>query len=111
MRIYDIRDSDGRVVAFEVPNFFLGRRGACRVVRAIAAARILRTPRRFRLFDDEEFCEFELEGEQFVLYEPYGDNTRYWIGPKQPRWVPQLSIVREAFERAGLWGWFRRAAG
>ncbi len=34
-------------------------------------------PRRFSWMGEDEFCEFELEGQTFVVYEPFGDSSRY----------------------------------
>jgi hypothetical protein len=104
--IHDLKDADGRVFAFEVDNFHLGRRGVCRVVSQIPGCVIVREPKRFRwsFEDDEEFCEFDLEGVRFVVWEPWGDNSRYWVGPKSdsqraPVWCPQIDAVREEFRR------------
>jgi hypothetical protein len=111
MRIHDLRDEVGRVFAFEVPNTFLGRRGARRVVGTIPGARILSPSRERQAQSAGAFCEFELDGEQFSIEEPFGDNSRYWIGPRSASWVPQIAVVRDAFSRAGFGGWFNRAAG
>jgi hypothetical protein len=48
-------------------------------------------------FREEQFCEFEVEGQRFVIEEPYGDNSRYWIGPEPPAWCEQIGVVRDAF--------------
>ena len=40
MKVYDLKDKDGRVFAFEVHNLLLSRRGVCNVVRTIPGARI-----------------------------------------------------------------------
>lgn len=59
-------------------------------------------------FREQTFCEFEVEGVRFEAEEPYGDNSRYWIGPSPPRWVAQVGSVREAFlDRQGPSLWFR----
>lgn len=97
MKIYDLIDAEGRIFAFEVSNSFLSRSTACRVARDIPGAKLIRAPRIFP--GEDEFCEFELEGITFVLWEPWGDNSRYWIGPRPERWVPQLAAVRYAFSR------------
>ena len=90
--------------AFEVANILLRRRGACSVVKQIPGARITRRPKLFSWFREDDFCEFEIDGITFVISEPFGDNSRYWIGPKPPRWVPQLAVVRETFiKTSGLW--------
>lgn len=97
MRVLDLKDSEGRVFAFEVSSFMLGRRGVRRVVLRIPNATILSFRGRA-----EEFCEFELDGTNFVAWEPWNDNSRFWIGPTAalPTPTPHLAKVREAFERA-----------
>ena len=101
MRTHDLKDGEGRVFAFEVDNCFLGRGGLCRLVARIPGCVVVRRPRRFR-FAEDEFCEFELDGVRFLAWEPFGDNSRYWVGPKSdgttpPKWYPQIDRVRAAF--------------
>ena len=100
MRTYDVPDGEGRVSAFEVGNAFLGRHGALRIVRTIPGAKVTRTPRRWAVSAPDDFCEFEVAGVTFVVCEPFGDNSRYWIGPQPLRWVPEIEEVRGAFSRA-----------
>ena len=100
MRVDDIRDKEGRVFAFEVSNFFRARRDICGVASTIPGVRIIREPKFLSWFREEVFCEFELDGVRFEAWEPYGDNSRYWIGPEPTRWVPQMEAVREAFSKA-----------
>src|SRR5260370_22735474 len=94
MKIPDLKDTEGRVFAFEVPNTLLTRREACKHVRSIPGARLLSGQKELR---DEEFCLFELQGQRFKAWEPFGDNSRYWIGPEPPNWCEQVSVVRETF--------------
>jgi len=107
MRIYGIPRDGERVAAFEVDNLWIGRRGFCRIVDRIPGVRWLRKPAFLSWFVEDIFCEFEVEGVAFVAEEPYGDNSRYWVGPagtgvdgKQLEYLPQIEIVREAFEKA-----------
>ena len=102
MQVYDLRDSEGRTFAFEVPNVFLGRRGLCRVVKTIPGASFVRKPKLLSWFREDVFCEFTVDGEAFEAEEPYGDNSRYWVGPRPPRWLPQTERVRDAFARFKL---------
>jgi hypothetical protein len=95
MRIFPIQADQGRVFVFEVENIMLGRRGLRRLVRRIPGSEI----KAFHGFR-EEFCEFDLDGIRFVALEPFNDNSRYLIAPKEPRWVPQVEVVRRAFEEA-----------
>jgi hypothetical protein len=99
MTIYELKDKDGRIFAFEVDNVLLSRRGVCRILRSVPGVRILRAPRFLSRFREEEFCEFELGGRRFKAWEPFGDNSRYWIGPEPAQWCEQVDLVRDAFVR------------
>jgi hypothetical protein len=96
MKIHDLKDKEGRVFAFEVPNTLLTRRGVCKLVQSIPGARLLSGRRELR---EDEFCAFEVQGQRFKAWEPFGDNSRYWIGPEPPNWCEQVSFVRDAFAR------------
>lgn len=72
----------------------------CRVASSIPGAVIVRQPQFLSSLREEVFCEFEVGGVRFVAWEPFGDNSRYWIGPEPARWVSQIVIVREAFLKA-----------
>lgn len=95
MRTYDLKDKKGRVFAFEVSNFLLGRQNLCKVILTVPNAKILRKPKRFS--SEETFCEFKVENQRFTAMEPFGDNSRYWIGPKPPKWCKQIRKVQKAF--------------
>jgi len=98
MKTYELLDEDGRVFAFEVNNAGLGRKGVCRIVETIPRAKITRRPKLLSWFREEAFCEFQVDGETYVAWEPYGDNSRYWIGPEPARWLSQTKSVRDAFD-------------
>lgn len=107
MKTYGINNESGKLFAFEVGNVFLGRRGACRVVRSIPGVRIHRLPKGWPHSNEDIFCEFELGGQHFEIYEPFGDNSRYWVGPKSAKDTEEILVIRAAFEQAGFLG-FRR---
>ena len=107
MQIYPIRATDDRIAAFEVSNLRLGRRGALRIVQSIPGATIIKKPRFFSWPREDVFLRFALGGTQFEIEEPYGDNSRYWIGPagngtdaQDLAWHPAMDPIRSAFEAA-----------
>jgi len=63
----------------------------------ISDARILKTPTPLSSIREEVFCEFEIQGQIFIAWEPFGDNSRYWIGPEPTAFCEQLATVRKAF--------------
>jgi hypothetical protein len=96
MKVHDLKDKQGRVFAFEVPNTLLSRRGVCKLVRSIPGAHVLNGRAELR---QEGFCTFEVQRQKFKAWEPWGDGSRYWIGPEAPGWCEQISVVRDAFIR------------
>jgi hypothetical protein len=100
MRVHDLTDAQGRVFAFEVSNAVIGRGGACLIVSQIPGSQIVRGPRSWSWFREEQLCEFDVEGRRFVILEPFGDNSRYWVGPVPPQWCEQVDVVRNAFAQA-----------
>jgi hypothetical protein len=108
METYELLDEDGRMFAFEVNNAGLGRKGVCRIVETIPGAQITRRPKFLSWFREEVFCEFSVGGKTFVAWEPFGDNSRYWIGPEPTEWLTQTQSVRDAFESHKESRFFRR---
>ena len=92
MVVYDNRDFS----AFEVEGALLGRRGLVRLVRSISGAVVLRSPKLFSRFRESEFCEFQVDGEQFVAAAE-GWGGRYRISPRHQASRAALEQVREAF--------------
>jgi hypothetical protein len=97
MKLYELLDSAGRVFAFEIENAFISRESVVRVAISIPGTVITHRPRLLSWFREEQFCEFLLQGQLFVAWEPFGNNSRYWIGPEPPEWCPQVDTVRNAF--------------
>jgi len=81
MRTYPIKTPAGALYAFEVPIPLGARRSVCRRVSRIPGVTITRTPKALSWWREESFCEFSLDDVPYEIVEPYGDNSRYWIGP------------------------------
>jgi hypothetical protein len=111
MKIFDLTDGAGELIAFEVPSGLLGRAGACAVARAIPGVTMIREGTSELFAREDDFCAFEVEGVRFIISEPFGDNSRFWVGPWPVRPVTQLPIVRAAFERSTWLGRLLRRAG
>jgi hypothetical protein len=96
MRTYAIRDEHGNLFAFEVSSL-LGRRIARRIVASVPGARVVRSNLR-----SDVFCEFQVAGEAFAIEEPFGDNSRFWIGPVGGQGGEAIQAARSQFEKARL---------
>ena len=95
MRVYDINDKHGQLFAFEIDNGSIERSDVAALVQSIPAAQVVGLHPSWR--DPEAFCEFIVGGEGFVVAEPYGDSSRYWIGPRDAGVATQLEAVRTVF--------------
>ena len=79
MRTYPIRDDGGVLFAFEVDAQPFGRR-LVRVLLQIDGVTDVR-PRRNWTGSPDVHIRFLYRGREYVVWEPVGDNSRWWIGP------------------------------
>ena len=90
MRVRDLPNTEGKTNAFEVSNLLLTRSRACKVAEAIPGTKIVKRSRLLR--DTDEFCIFTLGTDEFTIEEPFGDNSRYWIGTKDGKSSQSLCL-------------------
>jgi hypothetical protein len=95
MHVHELRNAEGVVQAFEVSSL-IGRRAACKIAASIPGVRVTKTHTPF-VSKEVAFCEFELNGEQFLIEEPFQDNSRYWVGPKHNLAAGSLPLVLNHF--------------
>lgn len=89
---------DGRLIAFEIDNAYIG---PAAVARLLGQASSVSDVKRRRLFsgDGDVHVRFKHQGQPCIVWEPYGDNSRYWIGPENPdTFAEDLREVERVFE-------------
>lgn len=101
MRIYDLKDDQGDVFAFQVGIPILRPWIIIRAIKSIPSVEIVKTHISFSF---EEVCwVFNVNGVQFEVFEPFGDNSMYWVGPSHGLISPDnIKLVREAFRKTWL---------
>jgi hypothetical protein len=93
MKIYEGYNNDGELAYFEVPNTFLSRKTAIKIIKEIPNVEVLKEEKR-----GDVFCVFKLNEKEFEIWEPYGDNSRYHIGEKgEVNCSKELQIIRQKF--------------
>lgn len=111
MRTYPLQAS-GALHAFEVSNIWLQPRAIARLVRS-QGAEVTFERRLFRSGDVRLL--FRFKGREFQVVEPFGDNSRYWIGPADDSTAPAegISDLHEVFVRyrPGFLGVIRSLVG
>jgi hypothetical protein len=111
MRTYPLQAS-GAVHAFEVSNLWLRPRAIARLVRSKGAEITFRR----RLFGPRDLrLRFRYKDREFQVVEPFGDSSRYWIGPVEEALVPtaETAELNEIFAqyRPGVVGALRLLVG
>ena len=99
MKIFELENESGEVFAFEVRNTLLSRKKAIRIIEALPGAKVVEKPKNLSLNNKEEFCLFEFKGAFFVIWEPWNDNSRYWIGSKPTEYNPNINLIIEHFSK------------
>jgi hypothetical protein len=81
VQTYPITDYKGDLFAFEVNNTYLPTYRIPPLLRVIPQVSDIVVRRWFDPPDDVHIT-FCYQGKKFIVWEPYADNSRYWIGPE-----------------------------
>jgi hypothetical protein len=97
VRTYPLRDESGRFYAFEVGNAWVSPRAIARMLKSTLRATV--SSQRRGLGRDDVRLRFSYGGDDYEVYEPFGDNSRYWIGPagERPDRPSQIEEVHKSF--------------
>ncbi len=80
MRTFPISDANGVPFAVEVENAYVTSRRIAQLIRGVEGVSAVSPRRRFGASPDVRMT-FEYRHRSFVVLEPFGDNSRFWIGP------------------------------
>jgi len=83
MRTYPIYRDDRILFAFEIENVYISRANTAKLLKSSELVTEVNLQGRFGSSDDVRI-KFNYAGQAFIVLEPYGDNSRYWIGPEDP---------------------------
>lgn len=99
MQTYPTMDKHGlHPLAFEIENVYVGPRAIGRILEQVNGVSGVRVRRAFSKWEDVHVW-FKYMDRDYVVVEPFGDNSRYWIGPKEaPENAPDVGAVENAFK-------------
>jgi hypothetical protein len=101
MRTFPVIGDDGIQRAFEIEHVYISRGALFQLLSSIEGVSCVTKPDRKERTAGVR-VEFKHRDVDFFVWEPYGDNSRYWIGPKENlilRDPSQLREIEEAFDR------------
>jgi hypothetical protein len=114
MQTYPILNTSGELYAFEIDLLLISASTVGRLMRSKLGATITPRPRKFYSNNDVRLG-FVLQGVHFIVVEPFGDNSRYWVGPYAEDGArnPLIDQVHELLKeyRPTLMGWLRTFKG
>lgn len=97
MTTYPILDNTGTPFAFEIENVYLTLSRVTTLLRSIDGVSDIQQRRLFRGPMDVH-VRFRYRGVPFVVWEPYGDSSRYWIGPSDEQQAhPDIAALQATF--------------
>ena len=84
MKTEKIVDKSGTLFAFEVRNDILSLGTISKILFSVDGVTDIKRHRYFGLlnFKSDVRVEFKFNETDFVVVEPFGDNSMFWIGPK-----------------------------
>lgn len=94
MKTYPLLGLDGQLRGFEVTGSWLTFGPLFKILRSVPGVTDVR-----RNWFHEDRITFKFQGKAALVNEPWGDNSRYWIGLKDPTDASQIDIapIHEAF--------------
>jgi hypothetical protein len=100
MKTYPIFDENtGDVLAFEIEHIYVSNSVVTRILSQVPEVSDIRVRKMFSKWQ-EIHVWFKYQEGDFVVWEPYGDSSRYWIGPKDNMDASvHLGDVMAAFEK------------
>ena len=104
MKTYPL-NKNGATTAFEIENTLISRRGIARLLRNVPGVSNVKLGGHFGSANDVR-VSFNYRGAEYEVEEPYGDNSRYLIGPKDPSSeTSSIEDIEAAFRRfrTALW--------
>lgn len=94
MTTYPILRADGSMLAFEITSGWVTFRPLFKVLRSVQGVTDVR-----RNYFNADRLSFLYLGEPCVVNEPWGDNSRYWVGPRETEGsVLNLTSINQAFQ-------------
>jgi hypothetical protein len=98
MQVHSLVRPDGqRAYAFEVSSSWSVFRPIVSVLESVPGVTDVRRGGHI-MSGDENRAYFLFHGVPFVVWEPFGDNSRYWIGPADANMAaPDLGPLIQAF--------------
>jgi hypothetical protein len=97
MQTYPLFNQAGRLFAFEIEKVSLGRRKIGSLLGGVGDVSDVKVSRSFLTAEDVH-VDFLYAGKAYVVWEPWGDSSRFWIGPREESDEPiDIQVLEQVF--------------
>jgi hypothetical protein len=79
-----IDEKSSRVLAFEIDNIYVSNSNVARTLSKVDGVAEVRVRKPFTKWEEIHIW-FKYMNHDCVVWEPFGDNSRFWIGSKNPK--------------------------
>jgi hypothetical protein len=88
-----------RSFAFEVENAYISPTTISSLLENVEGVTDIQLRKMFSKSSDVH-AQFKYLGYPYIVWEPFGDNSRYWIGPEhEPEKAPEIAKLEDALSR------------
>ncbi len=91
MKVYKLHSDDGHFQAFEIDNAYIRPKSIRKLLSNLKEVVEISLQSEHRASIDIKLS-FKYCGIKYIVWEPYGDNSRYWIGPESEGEYPDLDL-------------------
>lgn len=91
MKIYEIKTNNGELAAFEIDHVYISKKNIVELLSSLDGVSNV-SP---NTSNSDVHIEFVYLGSDFIVWEPFADNSRYWIGPENDGGIPGELRVNE----------------
>lgn len=96
MRTHRLDRADGRVFAFEIENADIRPGTLADLLATVGQVSNIQLPDTCSASNDTRL-EFKFRGEDYVVWDPYGDRNRYWVIRKRRGQALDISALEKVF--------------
>jgi hypothetical protein len=97
MKTHMAKECDGHLIAFEIEAIYYSRNAIAEILKTVKGVSDVQFGGRFGSNNDVRLM-FNFQNSSFIVWEPYGDNSRYWIGPMESSQKPvDIRTIELAF--------------
>ena len=94
-----IDEKSGRVLDFEIDNIYVNNSNVARILSKVDGVAEVRVRKLFSRWEEIHIW-FKYMNHDCIVWEPFGDNSRYWIGSKTLKEATlDMSKIENAFKR------------